>query len=818
MSFEDRKRAVLDRLDVAALCRELLPSLKPAGPGQGSALCPYHDDRTPSFSIQAETGLFHCFACGEKGNLFDLAGKVWGLDFIGTLAELERRAGIAAPEPRKAEPPARRPRKVAEFPYTDAAGKVRYLKERWEPGRDGRKKEFYFYHFAAGKKEKGRGGKALLYRLPDLAAAPPGETAFFLEGEAHADAVARLTGCPATSLDSGAQSGKSAFPADCLAYFKGRPVIILPDNDAAGEAYLSTVAGKLAGVAASIRVLRLPGLSEKGDVLDWIAAQGNAPPDEIKARFLALADAAEPWSPPPVAVKNGVIIPPAGDEAGDAPDKNERGAARLLALLDGPDLFNDDSGLGYIRHRGRLYQLDAKNKELVEELALLHWDICGKNIAKEGISNALLILAAQARRDGKKVTLFNRIAEKDGAIWVDLGTGRAARIAPGGWSVVSPPPVLFRYFSHQLPHPDPVPGGNPWKLFDFLNVPESARLLFLVAVAACFVPGIAHPLLCFTGPQGAGKTFAARLVKVLVDSTAIEVHTWPRKDEDFDLLLWRYAFLIIDNLSSLTAAQSDRICTHISGGAIEKRTLHTDLDATALKSGCILAVTSITAIAERPDLAERSIKLELERIAPNARRTERRLLAEFAAAIPEILGGIFDLLAAALEIFPTVDLEEAPRMADFAAWGFAIGEALGGRGREFLEDYAGNARSQTADLLESNTLFGAIVAHLETEGELSGTFKEVVETLKKELYPPDGPPPPKDWSFPTPRTFRKALLRLQAPLDDMGIGFEIAEQRSAAGKARVTFTRKGSPPPAEDAPPITPDPENLLFDDAEIPF
>ena len=34
------------------------------------ALCPFHPDKNPSFSFNAETGLWHCFACGEKGNVY----------------------------------------------------------------------------------------------------------------------------------------------------------------------------------------------------------------------------------------------------------------------------------------------------------------------------------------------------------------------------------------------------------------------------------------------------------------------------------------------------------------------------------------------------------------------------------------------------------------------------------------------------------------------------------------------------------------------------------------------------------------------------
>lgn len=112
---------------------------------------------------------------------------------------------------------------------------------------------------------------------------------YFLEGEAKADMLASW-GLVATCLDTGAESKwKPAYTP----YFKGRDVVIVPDNDKAGEGYCTTVATALQGVAATVRVLRLPGLPEKGDVLDWIETPGND-----KTRFLELAGAAVHWESP----------------------------------------------------------------------------------------------------------------------------------------------------------------------------------------------------------------------------------------------------------------------------------------------------------------------------------------------------------------------------------------------------------------------------------------------------------------------------------------------------------------------------------------
>ncbi len=264
----DRKQAILD----AGVFKEVIPQLFPqatqAGAEQILVCCPFHDDSTPSLSVNTVAGLFNCFACGAKGNGFDLYMKAKDCGFKTALDELENIAGTTSCRVRNKL----FPKVVATFTYHDAEGKPRYWKKRYEPGFDGkRKKSFAFYHGTSGKSEKkGRGGDPLPYNLHRLAVLPKGEPVFFLEGEAKADVLNRWSFC-ATSLDSGGQSGKgAAWRKEWNDYFAGRDIYILPDNDKTGEEYAASLAGHLFSVAASVKVLRLPGLPDKGDIVDWM--------------------------------------------------------------------------------------------------------------------------------------------------------------------------------------------------------------------------------------------------------------------------------------------------------------------------------------------------------------------------------------------------------------------------------------------------------------------------------------------------------------------------------------------------------------------
>jgi DNA primase len=71
-------------------------------------LCPFHDEKTPSFSVNAERGFFHCFGCGAGGTVFDFVMKIEGLNFAEALHSLARRYGIDLPEARGGMPSAER--------------------------------------------------------------------------------------------------------------------------------------------------------------------------------------------------------------------------------------------------------------------------------------------------------------------------------------------------------------------------------------------------------------------------------------------------------------------------------------------------------------------------------------------------------------------------------------------------------------------------------------------------------------------------------------------------------------------------------------
>jgi DNA primase len=93
---EDTISRVRDSVDIADLVSGYV-SLKKAGKNH-VGLCPFHAEKTPSFSVNTEKQIFHCFGCGVGGNVFKFVELYEGLSFPEAVRKLAARSGIQLPE------------------------------------------------------------------------------------------------------------------------------------------------------------------------------------------------------------------------------------------------------------------------------------------------------------------------------------------------------------------------------------------------------------------------------------------------------------------------------------------------------------------------------------------------------------------------------------------------------------------------------------------------------------------------------------------------------------------------------------------------
>jgi hypothetical protein len=278
-------------------------------------LCPAHDDRQPSARWNPGKSTWFCDVCHQGGGWRDLAQR---LD-----------------EP--APPPAREI--AAIHPYRDASGRLLYEVLRFVP------KAFACRRpDAAGWRWNLQGVERVLYRLPELTAAIARNAEVFLtEGEKDADALAAL-GLDATTHAGGAGKWRPEY-SRALRHAR---VILLPDNDEPGGRHMEAVERSLRSQAASVGRLQLPGLPDKGDISDWLAAHraGGLGDEAIRTQLLDLACPVlaacaipSPAPPPHAARALRYLIPQPPPGAATALDSTSQPPSGLDSGLDSPHLI-----------------------------------------------------------------------------------------------------------------------------------------------------------------------------------------------------------------------------------------------------------------------------------------------------------------------------------------------------------------------------------------------------------------------------------------------------------------------------------------------
>jgi len=270
--WEQYKADVQARLNYSSIYRDI-KNTKPSGNGCILGLCPFHDDHNQSFGVDTKTGAWECFAGCGKGDVFAYLARSSGKSFKDVLLDLGDQHGVPRPggDGDSSAPTI--------YSYHDESGKLLYQVLRgpgkgfWQRRPNG----------PSGWINNLKGVRSVPYRLPDLLARPD-ETVFIVEGEKDADRL-HDAGLLATTNSGGAGKWRAAHSE----YLQGREVVILPDNDAPGRDHATKVARSFKDIAASVRIVELPGLPEKGDVSDWLDAGHTV--DELQELVEAAGDA-----------------------------------------------------------------------------------------------------------------------------------------------------------------------------------------------------------------------------------------------------------------------------------------------------------------------------------------------------------------------------------------------------------------------------------------------------------------------------------------------------------------------------------------------
>ena len=402
---------------------------------------------------------------------------------------------------------------------------------------------------------------------------------------------------------------------------------------------------------------------------------------------------------------------------------------------------------------------------------------------KQALEDALGVLEGKALFDGATIPVHTRLAEYEGDIYLDLGNEpwEVVRITAHGWEIIDNPSVRFRRTSATKALPRPVRGGTLDTLRGFINAPNGEIWIMIVSwLLGALRPHGPYPILMLQGEQGSAKSTTARILRDLIDPAKAPLRTLPRKEHNLMISATSSWVLSFDNLSGIRQEMSDALCRLATGGGFSIRSLYTNRDEEIFEAMRPMILNGIDDIARRDDLAQRSLIVNLNAIEKDSRKTEEELWAAFEQAKPRILGALLDAVSAGLRNLPRVNLDELPRMADFAKWVVACEPALPWQEGLFMDVYNDNRDQSIQVGLEADVVANTVIRFMENRDVWTDTATELHRKL--ELHVPEHVRKTDAW----PKNGRWLVDRLKraAPKLRAGAGLDITYERENTPERR----------------------------------
>jgi len=776
-------------------------------------LCPFHDDKSQSFSVDTVTGKWKCFAGCGSGNAISFHARLLKSSTKEAYRDLCRLTGAKPKEKEQKQNGHGEKRdrsKTIPLEYLDLFREMPekvldYLQEkrgwsldviqkyrigynsklRFIPGNIGPDRitipvfdEFgemvnirtyqpgaaqnKLMSWSTGSKKRGNRygfGEGRLWPISILERArSKGAIVYLVEGEP--DCLCGLSqGLHCITSTFGADNWKDEWNP----LFKGLHVRLAYDNDEAGRKGMARICEHLPSFAGKVETIRWPEwMGEKEDLTDWFVKYRRTTAD-LDALPWTVVDRVQPTS----LKKEGT---------------KKTQAQRLIELTADAILFHSpDDGRFAIVHVDEHREVwPIRGKGFRDWLSHRFYLDQGKPLGTQALQDSIRLLEAKARFEGEKYRTYVRVGEHDGDLYLDLcnASWEVVQITPDAWRIMRDPPVKFLRTKSMLPLPHPERNSSLWELKPFLNVPDDDGFLLICGfLIQSLRPAGPYPILTLEGQQGTAKSHTARILRALVDPSTAMLRTAPRDERDFLIMAHNSWLLAFDNLSGAEPWLSDALCRLSTGGGFSTRELYSDSDEVVFDAQRPQILTGIDRIASRHDLLDRMLVLTLPYIPDHKRRPEAELWQRFESTRPRILGGLLDAVVAALANFSTTKMDNFPRLADFAQWVTAAESALPWKPGSILAAYGRNRR----DAVE-------LQQFMEGKGEWAGSATDLLERLKELI--PDDTRKTKSWPKAA-NGLTKKLRRIATFLRSSGLELDL-DARVAGTGSRFVIIRRGT--------------------------
>lgn len=634
-----------------------LEGAKAAANGSWSARCPAHEDGSPSLSVRA----------GDHGGVIVKCHAGCSFDEVCAALGYEprqlcgpRSGEVCAPggrrEPQEQRPPKKRRihgtvaeaqaaalasvrstrgvdwRLVAQHRYRDLSGAELMRALRFEPPGGGDKTIRPIHARDDGWALGDPDGLLPLYRLDSLRFH---ETVYVVEGEKAADAGASI----GLNVTTSAHGASSAAKSDWAPIASGS-VVLMPDNDEPGSAYVASVCARLRQLNPEIelRVLTLPELPQHGDLFDFVAARraGGRGEDQILSEIHELASAAPraDGDAAPLALSDD-SRPVIRIEGGDAPQVVDAAESALLAgnpgriFTFGDELVRVDArvSLAAVGTRSRIIPMTAPNlcEEITRATRIERLDRRSGEYRPVDLPDkfGVMLLHRRGRWRAPELVGITRTPtlRADGSVLAAPGYDAQSRLLfdHGGVEFPSIPEQPTREQAlESLARVESILSEFP---FVCASDKSAALSMFLTAAIRRSLP--TAPLFAIRAPKMAsGKSLLARTAGYLMSGELAGVVTLPSSSEErrklfLALLLENEPVIVLDNI--IEPLEDESLCSILTESRWRSRVLGVSRSAIVPTNALWIATGNNLVI--RGDLTTRVVPCDLD---PNCERPEER--------------------------------------------------------------------------------------------------------------------------------------------------------------------------------------------------
>jgi energy-coupling factor transporter ATP-binding protein EcfA2 len=635
-----------------------------------------------------------------------------------------------------------------------------------------------------------------LYRIFDPInqdAIAKGEPLLIVEGEGKVDKLHRLS-IPATCSIGGAGKWGHYGHQNYLQDLAGAVVVICPDRDKPGIKHAEQVAADFPEAQwlysdPTSPEWETPPDNKGFDVGDWV--ESGATKEQILGAI----------APRRMAT---VEAPTTEQTAQPEPRPEKRSIADQLIDIGrgaGISYFKTSDGTVYadVKREGKRQTMSLRSKDFKQHLRAELFDQANKSPGAEAVTQAIDTLEALAQRKCPEQEVKNRLADNDGKIYIDLAdeSWEAIEVDGDGWRVTGDYPVRFRR-GGTSPMAKPSTGGSLEELRELCQFSFDTWVLIVCYLVQCLKPSGEYPVLCLHGPGGSGKSTITKMLKRLIDPSPVLTRSNVGDVRQFAIHATKRHMVAIDNLSGLSAEQSDILCRAATGGGHAERTLHSDDDETTFNFVNPLILNGIDSIATRGDLLSRSFLVTLS--APEKRLPESVFEQRFAAMQPGVFGALLDLLSQVLAILPSIEgtYGGSERFVGFVELGLAIEQVMEWESGTVLRVLAGVREEAHETAIESSPVGQAIQDFMLGREQWTGTANELLKNLSG--HAAEKVTRSNYWPSDATR-LSKTLTRLEPDLT--ALGMEIRREKRTGGLRMVTIERidrtTAMPPASSDA-------------------